>query len=72
MKFMRTVRVPDDGQTYKLPPELGMFPLFNIADFQNELPKEMVEKGGLFIPIYRELSPLHLPQKLTTSLTYRA
>jgi len=52
--FMRTIRVPDDGKVHNLPPGMGRFPLFNIASFNKRLPPEMVEKGGVFFPIYRE------------------
>jgi hypothetical protein len=52
--FMRTIRVPDDGKVHNLPPELGRFPLFNIASFQDRLPQDMVNKGGIFLPIYRK------------------
>jgi hypothetical protein len=52
--FMRTIRVPDDGKVHKLPPGLGQFPLFNIASFKDRLPQDMIDKGGIFFPIYRE------------------
>jgi hypothetical protein len=54
VSFMRTVRVPDNGRTYNLPPALGRFPLFNIASFTDRLPPEMISKGGILFPIYRE------------------
>jgi hypothetical protein len=53
--FMRTIRVPDNGKVHNLPPGLGRFPLFNISSFKDRLPEEMVNKGGIFLPIYREL-----------------
>jgi len=52
--FMRTIRVPDNGKVQNLPPGLGRFPLFNISSFQERLPQEMADKGGIFFPIYRE------------------
>jgi hypothetical protein len=58
ISFKRTVRVPDNGKTNNLPPGLGSFPLYNVADFSNVLPQEMVEKGGLFFAMYRK-SSLH-------------
>jgi hypothetical protein len=58
--FMRTVRVPDDGKVYNLPPGLGRFPLFNIASFQDQLPREMVDKDGIFLPVYREFVKYHV------------
>jgi hypothetical protein len=54
ISFKRTVRVPDNGQTNNLPPGLGSFPLYNVADFSNVLPQDMVEKGGLFLAMYRK------------------
>jgi hypothetical protein len=33
VSFQRTLRIPDDGQTYPLPPGLGVFPLFKVADY---------------------------------------
>jgi hypothetical protein len=40
MSFQRTIRVPDDGKTYKLPPNLGNF--------------EIIEKNGEFyMPMYQ-------------------
>jgi hypothetical protein len=56
MSFMRTVRVPDNGKTYKLPPGLGRFPLFNVEAFSSRLPPEIAKKGGIFFPIYRMLA----------------
>lgn len=54
ISFHRTVRVPDSKQLSKLPPDLGKFPLFQIKDFAERLPPEMVAKGGLFMPMYRK------------------
>ena len=53
MSFMRTVRVPDNGKTYKLPPDLGRFPLFNVESYSSRLPPEIAAKGGIFFPVYR-------------------
>jgi hypothetical protein len=29
--FQRTLRIPDDGHGYPLPPGLGRFPIFKVA-----------------------------------------
>ncbi|KAF2170018.1 hypothetical protein M409DRAFT_64401 [Zasmidium cellare ATCC 36951] len=50
--FHRTVRVADDGKTSSLPPNLGRFPIFNTADF-DQLPAAMAAKGGFLIPMYQ-------------------
>ena len=33
LDFQRTLRIPDDGRDYALPPGLGRFPLRHIDDF---------------------------------------
>jgi hypothetical protein len=64
ISFRRTVRVPDNTQCSKLPPSLGKFPLYHVKDFRSKLPPDLVAKGGLFFPMYRELltHPLKLNQ----------
>ena len=55
ISFRRTIRVPTqtvDGRLSQLPPGLGSFPLYNVAEFPN-LPRRMIEKGGAFMPMYR-------------------
>jgi hypothetical protein len=58
ISFQRTVRVSDSqtGEVSQLPPGFGKFPLFNISDYAEKLPVEMVARGGAFLPIYRESS----------------
>lgn len=53
ISFERTLRVPDDGRGYPLPPSLGAFPIYKIADFVDTVPDEWREKGGYFIPMYQ-------------------
>jgi hypothetical protein len=38
VSFQRTLRIPDDGRTYPLPPGLGRFPLLCVEDFRDRLP----------------------------------
>jgi len=52
ISFRRTVRVPDNQQISKLPPDLGKFPLFQVKDYASKMPAEMAAKGGLFMPMY--------------------
>jgi len=52
ISLRRTIRVPDNGTTYSLPPDLGAFPIYNVLDHAAKLPYHLVEKGGAFIPIY--------------------
>ena len=38
INFQRTLRIPDDGYDYPLPPGLGCFPLRHVDDFTNACP----------------------------------
>jgi hypothetical protein len=51
--FQRTLRIPDDGRTYPLPPGLGRFPVYRVADFAARVPPEWRERAGVFIPMYQ-------------------
>jgi hypothetical protein len=53
ISFQRTLRIPDDGQTYPLPPGLGAFPVRRVADFANRVPEAWREDDGFFIPMYQ-------------------
>ena len=53
VSFRRTLRIPDDGNTYPLPPDLGRFPLRRVDDFASRVPAEWREKGGVFLPMYQ-------------------
>ncbi|MGE3541163.1 MAG: hypothetical protein AB7N91_27480 [Candidatus Tectimicrobiota bacterium] len=53
VSFQRTLRIPDDGRTYPLPPGLGRFPLYRVADFADRVPPAWHEPGGVFIPMYQ-------------------
>ena len=51
ISFQRTLRIPDDGRAYPLPPGLGCFPVFCAADYIERLPREW--QNDFFIPMYR-------------------
>ncbi len=51
--FHRTLRIPDDGKTYPLPPGLGSFPLRHVDDFSGMIPASWVEHGGVMLPMYQ-------------------
>jgi hypothetical protein len=53
VSFQRTLRVPDDGREYPLPPGLGAFPIRAVSDFANRVPPEWLDGGGAFIPLYQ-------------------
>jgi hypothetical protein len=52
VSFQRTLRIPDDGREYPLPPGLGAFPIHRAADFP-KTPEEWRENGDAFIPMYQ-------------------
>ncbi len=37
ISFMRTLRVPDDGNTYPLPPGFDTFPMRHVDDFAKKM-----------------------------------
>ena len=53
VSFQRTLRIPDDGRTYPLPPGLGAFPLLRVKDCADCLPQKWVQRGGVVIPMYQ-------------------
>jgi hypothetical protein len=53
VSFERTLRVPDDGRSYPLPPSLGRFPLYAAARYAGRVPEEWVAAGVAFLPMYQ-------------------
>lgn len=53
IRFMRTLRIPDDGREYPLPPGLGAFPIYRVDDYADTVPAAWRERGGVFIPMYQ-------------------
>jgi hypothetical protein len=53
VSFQRTLRVPDDGRQYPLPPGLGALPIFPVADYAERLPQAWRAQGGVFLPLYQ-------------------
>jgi hypothetical protein len=53
ISFQRTLRIPDDGRTYPLPPGLGKFPVRKVRDFASRVPAAWRKGGGYFIPMYQ-------------------
>ncbi len=51
--FQRTLRIPDDGKHYPLPPGLGRFPLEHVEDYANRIPRAWSERGGVMLPLYQ-------------------
>ncbi|MFC1878611.1 hypothetical protein ACFLZW_01735 [Chloroflexota bacterium] len=53
ISFQRTLRLPDDGKPYPLPPTLGLFPVKMVVDYAQDVPPDWSEKGGVFFPMYQ-------------------
>jgi hypothetical protein len=51
--LQRTLRIPDDGKTYPLPPGLGLFPLRHVDDHADTVPAHWLEHGGVLCPMYQ-------------------
>lgn len=51
--FQRTLRIPDDGKRYPLPPGLGRFPLRRVEDYADRVPADWTKHGGVFLPMYQ-------------------
>jgi hypothetical protein len=53
IRFQRTLRIPDDGKHYPLPPGLGSFRLRHVDDFAARVPKDWRSRGGVMMPLYQ-------------------
>lgn len=51
--FQRTLRIPDDGEEYPLPPGFGSFPLRHVDDFAATVPDDWMRHGGVTLPMYQ-------------------
>jgi hypothetical protein len=49
--FMRTLRIPDDGKEYPLPPSLGTFPLRRASDYADKVPSSWLDGEVFFVPV---------------------
>jgi hypothetical protein len=50
--FQRTLRIPDDGRDYPLPPGFGCFPVFHVDDYAG-IPAPWKKHGGVMLPMHR-------------------
>lgn len=51
--FNRTLRIPDDGREYPLPPGLGKFPMRPVDDFGEKVSERWVLDGGVVLPMHQ-------------------
>jgi hypothetical protein len=53
IRFQRTLRIPDDGGEYPLPPGLGRFPLRHLDDYARRIPENWLARGGVVMPMHQ-------------------
>jgi hypothetical protein len=53
VSFQRTLRVPDDGRRYPLPPGFGALPVHRVEDYPERIPPEWRRRGSVFVPLYQ-------------------
>lgn len=53
VSFQRTLRVPDDGRVWNLPPGFGRFPIRRVEDYAARVPASWRRRGGVMIPMYQ-------------------
>jgi len=53
IQFQRTLRIPDDGRDYPLPPGLGAFLLRHLDDYARRLPEKWLARGGVIMPMHQ-------------------
>jgi len=52
VSLQRTLRIPDDDRVYPLPPGLGLFPIYEVAQYASRVPADW-EDTDVFIPVYQ-------------------
>ena len=52
VSLQRTLRIPDDGKDYPLPPGLGCFPVRHVDDF-TKVPEHWRKHGGVMVPMHK-------------------
>jgi hypothetical protein len=59
IELMRTLRIPDDDQSFPLPPryqlplQFGRFPVRAVDDHLKQVPPDWARHGGVFMPMYQ-------------------
>lgn len=53
VRFMRTLRLPEDGNVYLRPRAVGTFPIFSVRDYADRVPASWRVRPGVFIPMYQ-------------------
>ena len=53
LELIRTLRIPDDGREYPLPPGFARFPLRHLDDHAARLPEHWRRRGGVLMPMHQ-------------------
>ncbi len=53
VELIRTLRIPDDGREYPLPPGFARFPLRHLDDHAARLPEHWRRRGGVVAPLHQ-------------------
>jgi hypothetical protein len=53
VSLLRTLRLPDDGVRYPLPPGMGPLPLRRVDDLKGRVPPQWLARPGVVVPMYR-------------------
>ncbi|MDE2703356.1 MAG: hypothetical protein OXH91_09525 [Chloroflexota bacterium] len=53
LELIRTLRIPDDGREYPLPPGFERFPLRHLDDHVARLPEHWRRRGGVLMPMHQ-------------------
>ena len=53
VELIRTLRIPDDGREYPLPPGFARFPLRHLDDHAPRLPAPWRRRGGVLMPMHQ-------------------
>jgi hypothetical protein len=54
VSIQRTLRIPDDGGTYPLPPALGRLPVRSAAQYPAQFPSERRDGTHFLVPMHRQ------------------
>lgn len=53
VSFQRTLRIPEDGNVYPLPPGLGAFAIHSVVDYWDRVPATWRSQNSYFISMYQ-------------------
>lgn len=51
--LLRTLRLPEDEQQHRLPPDLGRFSLRKVEELKSSIPETWLDRGGVLVPMFQ-------------------